>query len=1025
MIVSRAGGHLVHVTKLQCCALATLATLACSPALAAQQPAPPATSETSPVQRPENEIVITGSRIPRPNLTAVSPVTVVDAKEVKLEGAVLTESLLNSLPQVEPNQGLFLSNGATGTATVDLRSFGPERTLVLINGRRLLPGDVNLAAADINFVPTALIQRVDVLTGGASSVYGSDAVAGVVNFILDTKLEGLRVDAQSSFYQHDNRNTVGIRSLLTDAGFSDPKGNAVDGPIEDVDAAYGFGFAHGRGHVTVYGGYRQSGALTQAARDYSACTYSVDAPEGPPTCGGSTTSALGTFIIPRFGFAYHVADGRTFAPGRSFFNFAPYNFYQRPDRRYTGGAFANFDFSDAFKPYAEIMYMKDRTTAQIAPSGDFGAPPQAINCDSPLLSAQQVALICFNGNFVGQRAVFDDDGNLVQIRGTPTVFTDPTTGQTYLEGQLRTQRRNVEGGPRQEILTHRDLRLLGGIKGDLGRGLSYDASYMFARVRQSDFHTNDLLVSRIANALDVVNDPTSGQPICRTKLSGEDPACVPWDIFSLNTVTADAAAYLSVPSSLRGEVQQQVANGSLTIELGDWGVRSPWAEEGPALNVGAEYRKDKLSLDPDEHFANADLVGLGIPVTPLHGGTSVKEAFGEIRLPLLRHHLIDELTLEGGYRQSWYRNADHRISSSSYKFGGELAPIRSIRFRASQQRAVRAPNVQELFAETFLDFLQNDPCAGFAPAATAQQCAATGVTADQYGNIERQTDINQGYNAFSGGNASLQPEIARTRTVGVVIRPDFLRRLSLTVDWFNIRLKGAISTIGADTIVETCIATADPLFCNRIHRDAEGSLFLSPQGTVDNTSANLGALDNSGVDVAANYAQPIGRHGSIDLGFQGTWVRRFTIDLGGLAKPFDCAGLFGAVCGTPTPSWRHNLRATWNTPTGLSLSLLWRHWSAVTADIALAKAQFDYDYNPLAAHIPSRDYFDVTGTAHLGEHLQLRAGVRNVFDKTPPIIPGGEHGSCGGGPCNGNTFPQFYDPLGRFIFFGATVNFKP
>ena len=1012
-----------HKTRRISAIAAALFLVSATPALAQTQPANDASPTAKPAPAAASEIVITGSRIPRPNLTAVSPVTVVSSEEVKLQGAVLTESLLNSLPQVEPSQGLYESNGATGTATVDLRSFGAGRTLVLINGRRLLPGDAIDPSADINFVPSALIKRVDVLTGGASSVYGSDAVAGVVNFILDTDLVGLRIDGQSSFYQHDNNRTE-LRPLLEEAGFAFPKGNVVDGSIEDINAAFGTGFAHGRGHVTVYGGYRQSEAISQNARDYSACGFSVNTPDDALFCGGTPTSALGTFTIPRYGFQYHVVGGRQFAPQPSIFNVAPYNFFQRPDRRYSAGGFAEFEISSAIKPYAEAMYMDDRTTAQIAPSGDFGAT-RTINCDNPLLSTQQLSLVCFDGNFVGQRPVFDDDGNLLFIRGEPTVFTDPTTGRTYREGNLRIQRRNVEGGPRQEIISHRDLRLLGGVKGALGSGISYDASYLFARVRQSQLHTNDLLLSRILNALDVVTDSATGQPVCRAKLTGEDPECVPWDIFSVGTVTPAAAANLAVPSRLTGKVQEQVANASLTFDLGEWGLRSPWAEEGVAANVGGEYRKDDLSLDPDEHFANADLVGLGTPITPLHGTTSVRELFGEIRVPLLRRRIVDELTLEGGYRYSWYRNASHKLSSSSYKVGAEVAVIRSVRFRASQQRAVRAANVQELFAQTFQDNFLTDPCAGFTPAATQQQCAASGVTAAQYGQIERQTDSSQGYNGIGGGNPALAPEVARTRTLGVVLRPDFLRRLAVSVDWYNIRLKGAVSTIGSQQIIDTCIATADPFFCGRVHRDSEGSLWLTPQGFVDDTNANIGALDTTGVDIASSYVQPIGRLGSINLEFLGTWVRRFTVNLGGLSTPFDCAGLYGVVCGTPTARWRHNLRATWDAPRGLSLSLLWRHWSSIAADAALAKEQFDFDYNPISARIPRRDYFDLTGTARFGQALRLRVGVRNLFDKQPPLIPTGMNGVCGAGPCNGNTFSQFYDPLGRFIFAGATISFKP
>jgi outer membrane receptor protein involved in Fe transport len=1007
---------------------AALATFAfASPLAAAQEPPrdqPPADPApvAAPAPEPANnqEIVITGSRIPRHNLTAVSPVAVVSSEEVKQEGAVLTETVINRLPQAVPDQGLFLSNGATGTATVNLRGFGAGRTLVLINGRRLLPGDATYAAPDINFVPTALIKRVEVLTGGASSVYGSDAVAGVVNFILDTRLEGLRVDTQTSVYQHDNRNDH-IRPLLEDAGYPFPDGNTVDGPIRDINAAYGLSFADGRGHLTAYAGYRKATGFTQDSRDYSSCAVSADDPVAPPECGGSLASGIGTFGIVRFGIPYHPTAERTFAPGLSFFNFAPYNYYQRPDRRYTAGLFADFELSDAVKPYLEVMFMDDRTVAQVAPSGDFGAT-RTINCDNPLLSQQQRDAVCFDGNYIGQVPIFDEGGNLVAIDGAPIVFHDPNTGD-YLEASLAIQRRNVEGGARVDDFRHRDLRALGGVKGDVGRGLSYDISYLYGRVRQDQVHTNDLLTSRIARALDVVTDPSSGQPVCRSVLNGEDPDCVPWDVFAVGAVSPAAAAYLAETTRLSGKVTQQVATASLTADLESWGILSPWAEQAPGFNVGAEYRKDKLSLDPDEHFRNADVVGLGTPLLPLSGSTSVKELFGELRIPVITHRFIEGLELEGGYRLSWYRNARSRVSSSSWKIGGDLSPVRGLRFRASTQRAVRAPNVQELFAVSFADNFFRDACAGLNPSATLQQCAASGVTDAQYGHILAQPDQGFGYNGISGGNPALKPERATTKAIGVVFEPRFLRGFSLTADWFDIELKGAIGFIGSQRIISTCLETGDPLFCGRVHRDSEGSLWLTPQGFVDDTEANFGALKTNGIDVSSSYGHSLGRFGSANVEFMGTWTHRFVTDSGGLSTPFDCAGLYGAVCGFPLPRWRHNLRTTWSAPQGFSLSLEWRHIDAVSVDARLVESFFGQSYNPAVGKIGAQDYFDLTAIARIADRYQLRIGVRNLFDRQPPIVATGPFGACSGaGTCNGNTFPQLYDPLGRFIFVGATFN---
>ena len=987
--------------------------------------APPETPAPAPKAAKEEVIVITGSRIPRPNLTASSPVTVVDSKEVKLEGAVLTESLINALPQVMPDQGAFISNAATGTSTIDLRGLEAVRTLVLINGRRLLPGDPGYPAPDINFIPSSIIKRVEVLTGGASSVYGSDAIAGVVNFILDNRLDGFRVDGQSSFYQHDNRDSAGLRPLLNASGFSYPIGGAVDGGIDDINGAYGLHFGGGRGHLTVYGGYRQLQAVTQLARDYSACSVSATTPDGPLECGGSNTSAEGTFTT-RLRTQYRATAARTFVSPPTRFNFAPYNYYMRPSRRYTAGGFADFEISDALQPYAEFMWMNDRTIAQIAPSGDFGTTAQ-INCDNPLLSAQQLSLVCVNGNFIGQTPVFDRSGNLVAILGSPRNFIDPVTGATYRKAGLRIQRRNMEGGPRQEILTHKDWRAVAGIKGRLTNGLSYDADYVASEVKQSDVHTNDFLTSRIADAIDVITDPATGQPACRVKLTGADPTCVPWDVFALGAVTQAAADALSVPSFLNGTVKQHVATATLTAELEEWGIRSPWSEHGPALNVGAEYRKDQLSLDPDSHYQNADLAGSNEVILPLNGSTSVKELFGELRFPLISHHFIEELTLEAGYRQSWYANAGNKFSDNSYKIAAELEPVRGIRFRASRQRAVRAANIQELFAPVQQSGISADPCDGLNPSASLQECQRTGVTPAQYGNIvENPAEPFEGDQAITGGNPALLPEKATTLALGVVLQPRFLPGFNATIDWFDIKLDGGITTIGGDLIMSTCLATGDPLFCDRIHRDAGGTLWETPQGYVDDRNANVGSFKTNGIDVGASYRRRLGKLGNANFEFNGSWTHRFIIDPGGLATPFDCAGVYGQVCGFPLPRWRHNLRGTWELPGArLSFSLLWRHVSGLPVDEKLAEDLLGITYNAAASEIPAQDYFDATLTYRVGDRYSLRFGVRNLFDREPPVMPGGLFGACGPPLCNGNTVPQLYDPLGRFIFAGATINFKP
>jgi outer membrane receptor protein involved in Fe transport len=975
-------------------------------------------------------ITVTGTRIPRSDLTAVSPVLMIKGDEFRLKGATNVEDLLNQLPQVNPSQGEFFGAGATGAATIDLRGLGAVRTLVLVNGHRLMPGDPRYPVADVNSIPTAIIQRVEVLTGGAAAVYGSDAVAGVVNFILDTKLDGLKLEGQIGAYQHDNRDEF-ARGLLDQRQLPYPTGSVVDGDRENLSVAFGRSFFEGLAHVAIYGGYRRIAAVTEDQRDYGACPITAKIVNQRPSsvleCGGPLVSYPGNYF-DNLGNIYQVTSDRTFVPGVTRFNSSPWNLYQRPDTRFTAGGFADLQLSNQVHAYAEVMAMRDRSFWQIGPSGDF-RNTQSINCDNPLLSTQQHSLICRNGNFVGQIPALDENGNIVAVLGSPTPFVDPVTGATYSRAWLVISRRNLEGGPIQDHLEHKSLRLLGGFKGELGRGVTYDASYLFGDVTLDRQYRNNLSISRLAKALDVIADPATGQPTCRSVViaralgpsaPGADANCVPWDVFATGQVTAEATAYLTVPPSMRGSFRQQVANANATIDLDRWGIGSPWSKEGAAINVGAEYRIDHLEFEPDEFSQAGDIAGFGEQVFPIRGSIDAKELFAEARIPLVSDRLVRRLAFEGALRQSWYDNPRSRFSSNTYKLALDLTAVTGLRFRASQQRAIRAPNVLELLAPIELESFGRDPCAGIAPAASKEQCALTGVTPGQYGHVGK-VDPTIGYNAIVGGNPGLQPETAVTRTVGVVLAPRQLPGFSATVDWWDIDLKGAISKIGAQAVVDSCVASGDPLFCDRIHRDPNGSLSLG-NGYVDDRQANLGGLKVRGIDANPHYSLALGRMGAANLEFRASYVLRWIVDNGGLSTPYDCAGLFGAPCGMQ-PRWRHTARATWDAPHAISLSLEWRRVGRVR--LAAAEPRFDLadEVSPGHTKVAAQDYFDVAAAVRLRQGLEFRAGVNNLLDRQPPLIV--SNSAAGDGPFNGNTYPAWYDPLGRYIFASVAVLFKP
>ena len=1021
------------------------ASLAASPALAQDVPPPPPAADEAPAETvapvegtttpstsatgepvtQSQDIVVTGSRIPQPNLTSSSPVTVVTAAEVKLQGTTRTEDLINSLPQSFAAQGSNISNGSTGTATVNLRGLGAARTLVLINGRRLMPGDPRSPVADINFVPAPLIKRVDVLTGGASSVYGADAVAGVVNFIMDTTFTGLRIDGQVSVFNHQNRIGGDVTEAIDARGFPRPKGMSTNGGAQDISIAFGTGFAENRGHIMGYATYRKQDAILQSSRDYSACSLTArSASLGSVAsgrlfdCGGSGTSANGTFQqFNPITFAqrpnFQVGPNGTFIPGSTPFNFAPYNYYQRPNERYTLGVFAEYEIAEQAKPYLEAMFMDDQSVAQIAPSGDFGNT-NSLNCDNPLLSAQQVTFLCANPAF-------------------PT-FTNANGGESAL---VYTLRRNVEGGGRRDDLQHQAYRIVGGVRGDLHTGLSYDASYQFGKTTLAQTYLNDFSVTRLGRALDVIDNPaTPGvDAVCRSVVDGTDPNCVPYNIFSAGGVTPAALAYLQTPGFLRGDVQEIVANLNFTVEGGAYGLQSPWADRGIGLNVGAEYRKESLRFDTDQAFSTGDLAGQGGPTIGVAGEFDVRDLFGEIQVPVISNSFIEELTVSAGYRYSDYKvpstatTASNSFSTDTYKVAVELAPVRDLRFRASYNRAVRAPNVVELFSAQSLALTGSvDPCAGAAVGGlvngnTAAQCALTGVSAAQFGNIAP-SPADQ-YNGFIGGNPALAPETADSYTLGVVLQPRFIPGLAVTVDAFDIRVEDAIGTIGFDTIVAQCLANGDPFFCNRINRaPGTGSLWLGTQGFVTDLTTNVGGTKTRGIDVNASYARQLGGMGSLNASLVGTYLDKLEVNpLGDIT--YDCSGLFGNQCGTPNPKWRHKFRLGFTFPSGIGISGQWRYFSGVDVDASssdsdLAGSPTSTALFPGNDRLPAQSYFDLALSAKIGNQLNLRIGANNILDREPPLA-GGQVVFAGAG--NGNTFPQVYDSLGRYLFAGFTIDF--
>ncbi|HEV8330483.1 MAG TPA: TonB-dependent receptor [Steroidobacteraceae bacterium] len=977
------------------CALVTSAAAAAAgPAFAADQTI--------------QEVVVTGSRIAQPNLETTSPVTQVTADDIAVQGVTRVEDLVNQLPQAFAAQNASVSNGSTGTATVNLRGLGSPRTLVLIDGRRMPYGGVTNSAADLNQIPAAMVERVEVLTGGASAAYGSDAIGGVVNFIMKKDFEGVQVDAMYGLYQHNNdyggpgavklRDVIAGRSATNPTQFQLPDDNVTDGEARELNITMGVSTEDGRGNITAYAGVRDNKAVLQRDRDYSACSLDSN-PTVSFACGGSDTGFPGYFYGGGQALTIDSTTGNTFRPysaSADRYNFGPANYFQRPDTRYTLGAMGHYELAEVADVYTQLMFADYESVAQIAPGGNF-FNTNTINCDNPLLSGQQLTT-------VGCDTAADPDA--------------VTPGNQAIV-PLYMARRNVEGGGRQQAFENTSFRALLGVRGEISENWDYDASVQYSAVVADQSALNYFHKARIARALDVVTDPATGTPTCRSVLNGIDPNCVPYNPFTLGGVTPAALAYVQVPGLQQGKIEQEIYSATVTGDLGAYGVKSPWATESIKVAFGAENRYDRLKNVTDDPTSQDLLSGTGGPTIGLSGSTKVLDLFTELRVPLVQDRAFaDQLGLELAYRYSDY----DPVTTDTYKIGADWAPVQDVRFRASYQRAVRAPNVVELFTSQGFNLfdLPGDPCGtdliGTAGEASRDACIASGVPAAVLDDPTRRARLDSPagqYNFLQGGALDLKPETSDTYTYGVIIQPRFVPHLAMSIDYFDIKIEDTISVVGADTSLNACYFANDAGSCSRIIRNPGNGSLWQGTGHVRDLNTNIGSLTTKGVDMSVSYTGvELGGLGELSFNLVGTYLDQLTYVSGinGIA-PTECQNKFsGALCGIPNPDWRHHFRIGWESPWNVDLSLTWRYYSAVTNIADSTKPNIDYG-------LGVRSFVDLAANWAVTEKASVLLGINNVLDKDPPLS------SAVGTTGNGNTYPQTYDALGRWIFMRGQIAF--
>ena len=1021
--------------------VAVAAMLIAGPAFA-QTPAPAKTAAAEATDE-ESTIVVTGSLIKNPNLTRATPVNVTTSEEINLKQTNVAEDLLRDIPGVVPNIGSSVNNGNGGASYVDLRGLGSNRNLVLLNGERIAPSD-SIGRVDLNNIPLALVDRVEVLTGGASTTYGADAISGVVNFITKRDFTGVEVSASNQ---------------LTEKG---------DGKYFRTDITIGGNFADGKGNATLSIGFQESDPVYQGDRDFGAFQFSSFS-------GGISGSGLAP-VPSRFSFqgggvganrvngtrqldpatgAVRTTGPGTYAP----FNFNPYNLYQTPFTRYNIFGTAHYEISPAFEVYTRALFSKNTVQTIVAPSGSFASSVK-IPLSNPYLPAALRTQFCNNNDFdaitAGIQTLTPEQCAAAATATNPT-NADGSANTNYKVVTTNLNRRLVEGGPRISNFqtTIFDYRL--GVRGAITDHLSYDISGGYGESENTQRLGGYVLTSRLRDALLATNTTTC--------LSG-NAGCVPVNVFgAAGTIAQNQIGYITGPASITN--RSSIAQAKAGIS-GDFGITSPGAADPISFAVGTEYRKYKASQIPDFLSAQAgELGGSGGAAPAFAGGYEVVEGYGELIAPLVQDKpLFHSLTVSGGIRYSHYNiNSAQGNSFNTTTYKGEVVwePAQGFKLRGNYSRAVRAPNIFELFqpVTTQLTNLGVDPCAGTAVNSNANLravCLAQGAPAAALGGIEQPAVASAGQvNITTGGNTRLLPETSDSYSGGVVFQPTFISGFSVSADYYHIKIKNAITVPTPGDIIQNCFgnvtaASASSLSCTAIRRNpATGDLAGDPAttGGLFGVFTNQGLLLTDGIDVIANYRRDIG-FAKLSLAFNGNYTFRSKFksnqnDPASLDR--ECIGVYSVNCSSASGSIQPKFQ--WNQRTTLGfdrfdISVLWRHIDSVNQEqddidngngpaysgpvpgspptvattlSGIAPGAFG---NQNFGHIKSFDYFDLSARVDVMKSLELTFTVQNLFDRNPPLT-GTNIGSTTYN--SGNTYPSTYDTLGRRYAVSARVRF--
>lgn len=968
-----------------------------APIAVSQAPAPADTGKSVKLEA----VRVTGTRIVIPGATSSSPIVTVRAEEFNLQQTPEVEQVLRTLPSTLPSDGSNANNGSAGVASLNLRGLGEQRGLILVDGKRISPYDIN-GIVDTSVIPTALLDRVDLVTGGASAVYGSDAMSGAVNFIMKRNFEGVDVSYTNGLSEKGDADRTSL-SIAMGSNLADGRGN--------VSAA--LNYSHRDGIQLGQRALGQLGIVTEDGSGLDDFRAGRAPTPGPANCDGPGSVVAGgsTTTLPTRVAVFGVAgsnrqfrnDG-TLAGNCSVFNFNPFNYYETPQDRYGGSVFGHLEFNEHAEAYGRFLYSNTTVRQQVAPSGVFGTA-FFTPLNNPLIGDQARAELIS----IAQAAQTAGTLNATNYRDTNS--NNVVDAPDYLNINYR--RRTVEFGERSTTYDNNAYQALVGARGNIIGAWDYDISFQRGQSQSNRINAGYTNLANIANAIDSTDGVTC---------TNGDPTCVPLNLFGgFGAITPAQAAYSSATALENRVYTQYITNATIN---GSFDLARPLAERPIGVSFGVERRRENGTTTPDECLKLAPascLGGAGGNTLPISGGFSVNELFTEAIVPVLDDlPFAKSLDLELGYRWSDY---DPSGLNRTWKYGLTWTPIDGVLARITHQRAARAPNVGELAAPqtTGLDNAQFDPCSvGNPDAANPSQalidrCVATGVSANNVGKIE---DLVSGQiNGFFG--TDLQnlptPEKADTTTVGLVYRPKnfgLIRNVYLSLDYYDIKVNDYIGQFGAQEVFDQCYTSGNLAECAKIRR--VGETLVNDGSGIELFTTNLKVLKAEGLEFVGNFDVKAGDFGKVKFGLNANYYLAQESQSSDANPVVDCRGKYGTQCGNPLPRLRLTQRTTWSVK-DVDASLLWRYLGGASIEstqVANTFGQFQ--------HIGDYSYFDANLGYNFLKKYRVNLLVTNLLNRDPPVV-GNEAADTRSN--NGNTFPSVYDTLGRSYSVGVSATF--